>query len=341
MMQKILKYSLPLIITLLLVSLLLRNGIHLDDLRSILDRSQKGWLALALLSMACAYGAVTWLNEILLKRFNARVPYGEQFLIQLAMAFIETVVPSAAISGVILRARLLKPHGVSADVATATTLVETTLLTASLILPGAAVVCIAMVEGIPGFGLLSNWIFFISGVIIMIVLTNGKWNAAVFVDIKARAIQATSRFWEQAIQPRWPTYFEHWPAQRVNERIQYLWSESIASIQAQPISILLSLLTHFIFEALCLAMCFYALGQKLPLTTLFLLYPLTIAINTFGTVPGGIGLAEVSLSALYVQFGIAIEAAISLAITYRVMGYWFPRVAGGLAWLWIERENPA
>ncbi len=339
-MKKYLKHGLPIVITLLLAWFLLRNGIQWSDLRSILDQAQWGWLALALLWTACAYAAVTWLNEILLQRYSARVPYGKQFLIQLAMAFIETVVPSAAISGVMLRARLLKPHGVSADVTGATTLVETALLSASVLLPAVPAACIALVEGIGGFGILSRWSCVMLGVTILIGVTIWQWNAPVFVHLRTRGIQRTAGFWDGTIQPRWPKYFEEWPAQRVIGRIQYLWTESMASVRVRPYAILLSLLAHFVFEGLGLMMCFYALGQRLPVTTLLLLYPLTIAINTFGAVPGGVGLAEVSLSALYAQFGIAIEVAVAIALTYRLTGYWFPRVVGGLAWLWMERGNP-
>jgi hypothetical protein len=99
-------------------------------------------------------------------------------------------------------------------------------------------------------------------------------------------------------------------------------------------------LGRFGFEALSLIMTFYALGQVLPFATLILLYALTIAINTIGAVlPGGVGLAEVSLSALYAQFGIPTEAAVTIALAYRLTGYWFPRLVGGLALLWIEREE--
>jgi len=340
-MKKYLRYSLPILITILLAWFLLRNGIQWSDVRSILHQAQKGWLLFALLSTACAYGTVTWLNQILLKRYDARVPFMKQFLIQLAMAFIETAVPSAAISGVVLRARLLKPYGVSADIATATTMVETSLLTASLILPAILVSCIAMVMGIQGFGKLRNWLFILLGMTILIGVAIWQWNTPAFVDFRIRGIRTATHFWEKTIRPRWPKHFEHWSAQRVTERINYLWSESLTSVRIRPYSILFSLLTHFAFEALCLVLCFYALRQSLPFTTLLMLYPLTIAINTFGAVPGGVGLAEVSLSALYSQFGIAIDAAVVIALTYRLTGYWFPRVVGGLAWLWMERGIPA
>lgn len=87
-------------------------------------------------------------------------------------------------------------------------------------------------------------------------------------------------------------------------------------------------------------MCFYALGQTLPLSTMILVYTLTIAADSLGTIPGGIGLAEVSLTAVYTGFGLSVEYAVAIALAYRLTNYWLPRVAGGLSWLWLERTHP-
>ena len=339
-MNKYLKRILPLLITLLLAWFLLRRGIRWGDLQSVLHQAQWGWLSLALVWQVGAYGAVTWLNEILLQRYGIKVAYAKQYVVQLAMAFIEAAVPSASISGVMLRARLLKPHGVSADVATATTLAETMLIFLSVVLLALPVAGIAMLNGIQGFGRLSRGLFLMIGVAIWIGITIWQWNAPRFDQFRVKQLQAAIHFWERNIQPRWPQYFGDWSALRVTERLRYLWSETVASLGVHPYAIFLSLLARFGFEALSLMMCFYALGQSLPVATLILLYALSIAVNTIGAVlPGGVGLAEVSLAALYAQFGIPTEAAVAIALAYRLTGYWFPRVVGGVALLWIEREE--
>ncbi len=339
-MNKYLKLILSLLATLLLAWFLVRRGIHWNDLQSVLRQAHWGWLSLALAWEAAAYGAVTRLNEILLQRYGIKVSFAKQYVVQLAMAFIEAAVPSASISGVVLRARLLKPHGVSADMATATTLAESTLIFASVVLLSLPMAGIAMLNGIAGFSGLVRWLFLMIGIVVSIGITIWQWNVPRFAHFRTRQLQGMVRFWERHIQPRWPRYFGDWPAQRVIERLLYLWSETVASLSVHPYSIFLSLLARFGFEALSLMMCFYALGQSLPIATLILLYALSIAINTIGAVlPGGVGLAEVSLSALYAQFGIPTEAALAIALAYRMTGYWFPRVAGGVALLWIEREE--
>src|SRR6266542_115721 len=120
-MNKYLKRIIPILITLLLVWFIVRQGIRWRDFKTVIMQARWGWLLLALIFQAGSYSAITWLNEILLRHYGAHVAWGRQFFIQLAMAFVEAVVPSAAISGVLLRARLLKPYNVSSDIAVITT----------------------------------------------------------------------------------------------------------------------------------------------------------------------------------------------------------------------------
>ena len=339
-MNKYLKRFLPVLITLALAWFLFQRGIRWNNLRSVLVQARWGWMMLALAWEAAAYGAVTWLNEILLQRYGFKVSYGKQFMVQLVMAFIEVALPSASISGLVLRARLLKPHGVSLDVATATTLAESVLITTSVLLFALPVTGVAIMNGMTGFDGFNRLFLFFMGSTIFIGITIWQWKFTPFVNFRAQILQWAGRFWNHHIQPRWPLHLGDWPASRVFERILYLWAETLASVRARPYAILLSLLARSGFEALCLMMCFYALGQSLPIITLLFLYALTIAINTLGGVPSGIGLAEVSLSALYAQFGIATEMAVAIALVYRLTGYWFPRMVGGLAWVWLERADP-
>jgi uncharacterized protein (TIRG00374 family) len=116
-----------------------------------------------------------------------------------------------------------------------------------------------------------------------------------------------------------------------------LKTEFISFLYDRPFAIILSLLARSGFEALGLMMCFFALGQSLPIQTILLIYILTIVVNTLGAIPGGIGLAELSLTALYAQFGISAELALAVALASRLTNYWLPRVFGGVAWLWMER----
>jgi len=336
-MKKFLKRTGPFFLTLLLAWLLLRRGIQWHDLRTLLQKAQWGWLLLGLFWQACSYGAVTWLNELLLQRYDARVPFGKQYLIQLAMAFIEAAVPTASVSGAVLRVRLLKPHNVPADVATVTTMAEMSLVTISVVLLALPVAGIALWNGLFGSIGLNAWEMILFSFLIMITITALILLRSAQTREKTR--QAIARFWDDKIRTQWPQ-IAPWTSQRLLARFHYLKAEFISLLRDRPVEVILSLLARSGFEALGLVMCFFAMGQYLPIQTVLLIYTLTLAINTLGAIPGGIGLAEVSLTALYAQFGISSEVALAIALAYRFTDYWLPRVFGGLAWLWLEGNFP-
>ena len=339
-MKKYIKYITSLLVVVLVGLFLFRKGLPIHNIRSVLQQARWEWLLLALVWQAMAYGAVTTLNKIILQHYGADVPWSKQYVIQLAMAFIEAAVPSATISGAVLRIRLLKPHGVSADVATVSTIIEMVLITASIILLAIPVFVVVAVGGLQGRNILSQEIhLLLTGAfsigVMLILWRTGRFNRG------ARWMLANvSRVWDNRILPRWRRQLGHWSSQTIINRTRHLGSEAVTLIKTNPYAIGESLFARSAFEALGLMMCFYALGQHIPFFTMLLIYTLTIAINALGSVPGGVGLAEVSLAVLYTQFGIPPETAVVIALAYRLTDYWLPRVAGGVAWLWLERVYP-
>lgn len=338
-MYKYLKFILPLLISLLLGWFLMRQGIHWNDLLSVLRQSKWSLLLLAIIWEALSFGAVTYLNQILLRAHGATVPYGKQFVVQLAMSFVEAVVPSASISGFVLRSRLLRSHRVLPDVAAVTVITEGFLIFISILLPTILVAGITFANGAQVFNGVIPWLVFLLIVVIIISVLMWRWNTASFSSFRTRQVQRIGDLWDRQIQPRWFKQLHTWPSHRIFQRLAQLWADTAFSVRYRPYAILLCLATRFVFEALCLMMCFHALGQSLPIITFLPVYALTITINTLGAVPGGVGLAEVSLAALYSQLGISTELAVAVALAYRITGYWFPRVVGGLAWLWMERQG--
>ena len=335
-MKKTFKKLAPIALTFLLGWFLLRGGFKWSDLSALLAKAKWGWLLLGLFWQASAYASVTWLNKLLLERYGAKVPFGKQYLIQLAMAFIEAAVPTASVSGAVLRVRLLKPHGVSGDVATATTVAEMGLIAASVILLALPVAVIAVWQGIFGAVGLSTSMLVLLVLFALTVLTVFWWHSPASRRTKAQGLQTLSKFWDERIRTRWSESLGDWTSQKLLERLDYLKAEAINLLRERPLPIILSLLARSGFEALGLAMCFFALGQLLPLNTILLIYTLTLAVNTLGALPGGIGLAEISLTTLYAHFGISAEMALAIALAYRLTDYWLPRLVGGVAWLGLE-----
>ncbi len=339
-MKKTLKHFMPLLIAPLLAILFFHQGIRWHDLKTVLHQAQGGWLLLALGWQAGSYGAVTWLNGILLQQYGISVPFAKQYVIQLAMAFIESVVPSATISGVVLRARLLKSHGVSPDVSTVTTLVEMALVSASVALLALPIIGIAMLHGTQGLNLAGQGTMALIGVGVLAAIVVWQWRHPRFARFRQLAFQRAAHLWDDHIRSRWPRQLGSWPSERIHRRGRYLLAELAPVLRSQPAPIAASLLARIGFETLGLAMCFLSLGQTLPWTKMLLIYILTLVVNALGAIPGAIGLAEISLAALYTQFGVPSETALVIALTWRLTDYWLPRLIGGITWLWLEKKTP-
>jgi len=340
-MRKILARALPWLITFLLVVFLARQGPSLSDLHQVITQAQWFWLLLAVLFQAGAYGAVAWLNELLLSQYQVLVPWLRQYVIQLIMAFIEAAIPSAAISGLVLRARLLKPYGATADVASVTTIVETGLISASVLIPALVGVGWMLLHGLGDSRI--EWTVLLWGIGILGIgaALVWQWSSTCFKAARQRWVCRLCSWWDQRLLPRYPARLGQWPSARLVARVHYLMREMATLLRTRPASIASALFLRTTCEALGFIGCFYAFGQRLPLYTMLLLYTLTITVNTLGAIPGGVGLAEVSLAALYTQFGVELERAVIIALTYRLTGYWLPRAAGGLSWLWLERLHRA
>lgn len=337
-MKQHLKRFLPWLITILLAVFLVRQGGNWRDLRAVLGRARWAWLLLALLFQAAAYGTVTWLNELLLRHYGALVPWLKQYVIQLAMAFVEAAIPSASVSGFVLRARLLKPYGVTPDVATVTAMVEVVLITGSVFLFALLVGGLAVLGGVGGLGMIRWPLTWVLGGVVLAGVMVWLWRRGRAGHVGGQVIGWLCRTWDDRIVRRWPERLAAWPAARLLERGRYLAAEMASLLRARPYALAALLMARTGLEALGFAMCFYALGLPLPPATLLLIYTLTIGINTLGAIPGGVGLAEVSLAALYTQFGIDPGSAVAVALAYRLTDYWLPRAAGGLSWLWLEQR---
>lgn len=328
-MKQHLKRAWPWLIALLLALFLVRQGGDWRQVPAVLAQARGLGLLLAVACQAVSYGAVTGLNLVLLRHYGLSVPWLRQYSIQLARVFVETAIPSASVSGLVLRARLLAPYGTSADVTTVTALAEVVLVYASILVLALLVGGAALIGGVagPAAGRLLPWLAGGAGLVLAALLARRR---------RSRVAEGLVRAWDHWIVRRWPERLAAWPGERLLARGRYLVGELAALLRTRPYAIGGSLLAHVSFEALGLAMCFYALGQSPPPATLLLLYVLTVGVNTLGGLPS---LAEVSLAALYTQFGLDPGSAVAVALVYRLADYWLPRATGGLLWLWMERRS--
>jgi hypothetical protein len=82
------------------------------------------------------------------------------------------------------------------------------------------------------------------------------------------------------------------------------------------------------FDIATLALIFTAAGARLDLMTLLAGYGLPLLVSQAAPVPGGAGVTEVSMSALYVSLGVQPSAAVVSVLAYRLVSFWLPTLLG-------------
>jgi len=125
-------------ITLALVSL----AILVQLLRPLLDEVQAAghlfatarwsWLPVALACQVLSYGFLARLNSLALVPFAGRISLTKLAAVMSALSFVEVAVPTAGLSGMMLRARLLGRQGFSFEAALASFVVETLALAVAI-----------------------------------------------------------------------------------------------------------------------------------------------------------------------------------------------------------------
>ena len=92
------------------------------------------------------------------------------------------------------------------------------------------------------------------------------------------------------------------------------------------------------FDFLCLLCALRATGSDPNPSLVLLAYAAAQIIALVPITPGGLGIVEASLSGLLVLAGISGGRAVVATLAYRLASYWFPLLAGGVAYLLYRRR---
>ncbi|MEV5845352.1 lysylphosphatidylglycerol synthase transmembrane domain-containing protein [Streptomyces sp. NPDC051985] len=98
-------------------------------------------------------------------------------------------------------------------------------------------------------------------------------------------------------------------------------------------------LLNWTADVACLAATMWALGVPVPRRGLLLAYALTQLAGSLRLTPGNLGIAEATLSALLVVYGLPPGRAIAATFLYRVISYWALQPVGWSCWIALTLEN--
>jgi len=101
-------------------------------------------------------------------------------------------------------------------------------------------------------------------------------------------------------------------------------------------------LANWLLDALCLWLCFRAVGeQPAGLAVVLLAFCAAMAAGTITIVPGGLGIIDSALILGLIAGGVPTAGAVAAVVLYRVISFGFIVALGWLSWLGMRSPRPA
>jgi uncharacterized protein (TIRG00374 family) len=248
------------------------------------------------------------------------------------MAYIEVAIPSAGASGVALRAHLLrKQGGYRVEASTFTLILESIVLTivmSTVVIIGLAylintgnishihMIYISLLA-LGGFiGILLGWKIIsdkrLSHNLVgkLVTLWNGILGRFRKLDpayIEVRLVDFQSHLDHLKHVPRWKFF--------------------VAAYGRVALDII------------TLGICFILFGNPITPATLLTGYGLILIMSELVSLPGGLGLADISVPVIFSRLGIAGEVALVAGLTYRLIAFWMLRFIGFISWQYLEART--
>lgn len=310
----------------------------LGELRNSADlfrQARWSWLAVAVVIQFASYACLTALNYFLLRPFQGHIRFWRLMAVLPAIAFIEVGLPSAGTSGAVLRARLLGRSGYSLEASAFTLVLETIYVAVVLFAVSLAGLWVLVHSG----GLGPRRLNFLVG-LALVVLATATWMYWAGRD------RERARRWTSWLVARWnrlrltfhqPPYL---PTD-LHGRIDMFYS-GLAQLGREPRwPFMLAAVGRVSLDVATLGVCFGAFQYSISPGILLTGYGLTLLVSGLAALPGGLGLADVSLAVLYSRLGAPGAVAVAAALSYRLIAFWLLRIIGFVSWQMLEAQGDA
>ncbi len=120
------------------------------------------------------------------------------------------------------------------------------------------------------------------------------------------------------------------------------WAERLGSLQLAPsgwITVTGLAVINWLADAGVLAVSIHAAGGPVPWHDLLLVYGSGIAAQSLNITPGGLGVAEGTLSLALVATGLRASQALAAVLLYRLASFWLVAVAGWLVLFFLRHRQ--
>jgi hypothetical protein len=250
--------------------------------------------------------------------------------VSLASSFATLLIPSIGLSGLALRCRYLGEYGCSLEA----TAIAFTIEAVGQAAAHTAMVTVAFAHR-TAQGRQPPWAPF---ALVLSVLLLGAVSLALLLthpsrrDWRYRALHAANWLRRHRGEPK---IADATLEQRLTEL-----HRSVAQVDAgASIRLFLGNVGRNLGSALALYLTLLALSQRVPLSAVVLSYSVSDVLGGLSSLPAGLLIGEMSLSALLNRAGVPLSMAVAATLVFRLISVWLPRGLGLVAWVDLQRHS--
>jgi uncharacterized protein (TIRG00374 family) len=288
-------------------------------------------LPIVLSVQVLSYFSLAWLNMLALKPFPGNVSFFQLVALLTSIAFIETALPSAGISGVALRIHLLGKRGFGADASTFTLFLETVYLGVAM----SSVMLFGIVYLLRAGEITTVEIVWL---IVIFIISAGLfwwiWRTLHNESRSVRIINTIILIWNKLFG-RWKRLDDQDQAQKFS-----VFQNRLINLNQEPIwKFLLAAFGRILMDVTSLGILFYMFKQFVAPGVLVTGYGITLTLSGLAALPGGLGFADASIPVVFNQLGVSASAALAAGLLYRLGAFWLVRFIGFIQWQWLEGKK--
>jgi len=288
------------------------------------------WFVLAVVIQFLSYLCLTGLNYLLLQPFQGKISFWRMLAILPSIAFIEVALPSGGASGVVLRARLLGRRGYTVESSTFTSILEAVYLSVFMVAISLSGLWYLVRRGELNEGQLV--ILAVTTIAVLVAVTLIYWAGREREGGKALAGRFL-RQWNRLMARLHRPLYE---LENLNARLDSFYDDLTQLGQTRPWPFLMTAGGRVILDIASLGACFAIFHYRIPLGILLTGYGLTLLLSGLSALPGGLGLADLSLAVIYSLLGAPGAVAVAAALFYRLIAFWLLRFIGFVTWQMLE-----
>jgi uncharacterized protein (TIRG00374 family) len=327
--QTWLKRLLALVLLLVLVYFFLPLLDEISEVGDLFRTARWEWLPVALLAQLISYIFLTWLNQLSLAPFAGKIGFWRLAAVLTSMAFIQVAVPSACVSGVAMRIRMLGKSGYRNEEALFSLAVESIAEMVVLVMVG--LVGVAYLFQSDQFQV---WeiVLLVSGGFLTVALLWVGWVALRDEQLSQRILRKFIGQWNRLVGRSRQQELNVLSGRLVEFR------SNLQRYRDIPLwKFILATFGKVILDIATLGIGFSLFGFAIHWGTLLTGYGLILIFSVIAILPGGLGMTDAYVPVIFSWLNVPGEVALAAGLIYRLIAYWLLRFVCFLSWVILER----